>query len=72
MRYWENRNNNICLNACDNQFKQRDVTPLLWIHINEDDDNGIQNNIQEIFMTILPMWSTTKDQIILSTKKYRS
>ena len=66
MRYWEIRN------PCNNSFKQRYVNPLLWMQFNEDGNNGMTNNMQEIWMTIFPIWSTTKEQIVLSTPTYLS
>ena len=35
MRYWETRKKDMCFNACDNQFKQRAVNPLLRMQYNE-------------------------------------
>ena len=70
MRYWETRKKCMCFNACDNEFKQRDVNPLLWMQVNEDDENGITNNIQEVCMTRLPGCSATKDQNIQIKQTY--
>ena len=62
----------MCFNACDNQFKQRDVNPLFWMKVSEYSDNGITNNIQEICMARFPRFITPKEQIIWSTPTYLS
>ena len=72
MVYWETRNKDMCFNACDNQFKQRDVHPLFWMKVSEYSDNGITNNIQEICMARFPRFITPKEQIIWSTPTYLS
>ena len=48
------------------------INLLLWIQVNEDDYNGIINHIQEIFITIFSIWSTTKEYIEQSSQTYCS
>ena len=72
MRYWETRKKGMCFNSCDNQFQQQDVNQILWMQFNKDDDNGIKNNILEIYMTRLPKRSATKEQIVWSTQTCHS
>ena len=59
MIYLRNKEKYMCLNACDNWSKQRDVNPLLWMQVNEDGKNGIIN--MEIYMTSFPRLISTKD-----------
>ena len=72
MRYWETRNKDMCLNACDKKIIQRYVNPRLWMQVNEYGENGLTNHIQEIYITSFPIWGTNKESIVWSTPTYCS
>ena len=41
------------------------------MQVNKDDNNRMKNNIQEICMTLLPIYSANKERIVWSTQTYR-
>ena len=51
-----------CMKQLNGEFKQEGVNQLSQMEVNGDGlNNGGINNTQEIYLTGLPIWSTTKE-----------